>query len=128
MPAKGDAILIPSGASGQHLFVVLNDPKRFEGYGNVDHCVLVNFSSIDQDIPHDTTCVFQPGQHPFLISPSYVYYRGVRLDSAAHLDRCIQSGGFILRPPPFSAGQVEVVKQGLYNSPRVSRAFKGLVI
>ena len=128
MVVAGDAILIPSGPHGNHLFIVLNDPKPLPDHGVADHCVLVNVSTIDPLIPHDPTLVFQPGDHPFITNPSYVYYRGARVDRADHIDACIIKGTFIMRPPPFTPKQVADIKQGLLNSPRANRELKLLPI
>ena len=128
MVSAGDAILIPSGPNGHHLFIVLNNPKPLPGYGTADHCVLVNISTIDPSMPYDSTLVLQPGDHPFINSPSYCYFRGARVDRASHLDECIGIGKFIMRPPPFTPQQVSAIKQGLLNSPKVSREFKRLPI
>lgn len=128
MPAIGDAILIPSGPQGHHLFIILNDPKPIPGYGTADHCVMVNVSTIDPALPHDGTCVLASGSHPFIVAHSYVYYKGVRVDRADHIDNCVTRGSFINRPPPFPLHIVTTVKQGLAVSPRVSRAFKTLLI
>lgn len=128
MPVCGDALFIPSGPQGNHLFIVLNDPQPLPGYGAADHCVMVNLSSIEADIPYDATCVLQPGQHPFIVRPSYVYYRGTRIERANHIRNCIQTGIFTRRPPPFAPDLVAVIKHGLNASPKVARAFKGLPI
>ncbi|MEN9868974.1 MAG: hypothetical protein RL748_4564 [Pseudomonadota bacterium] len=85
MLTAGDALLIPSGPQGSHLFIVLNDPKPLPGYGNGDHCVLANISSIKPHIAHDETCLVQVGTHPFVTQPSFVYYRGIRVEAAKHL-------------------------------------------
>lgn len=53
MIQAGDALLIPSGPQGHHLFIVLNAPGVLPGYGAIEHCVLANISSIKPGIPHD---------------------------------------------------------------------------
>jgi hypothetical protein len=128
MVAAGDAIFIPSGPQGNHLFIILNDPKPLPGYGVADQCVLVNLSTIDPLMPYDSTHVLQPGAHPFITNPSYVYYRGARVDRASHLVDCINKGTFIIRPPPFTPQQVAAIKQGLFTSPKVNRELKRLPI
>jgi hypothetical protein len=50
-PSAGSTLLIPSGA-GKHLFVVLNDPVVLQGYGQQGCVVLVNISTVRQEIPY----------------------------------------------------------------------------
>ncbi len=125
MPAAGDAILIPSGPA-RHLFIVLNDPMPILGYGARDHCVLVNISSIRSHVPHDPTCVLMPDVHPFIQQPSYVYYQDVRVEPAQHIDACLASGYFILRPPAVDLAFVEAIKAGFQTSRKIKRVFKNL--
>lgn len=124
MIAAGDALLIPSGPQGHHLFIVLNAPGLLPGYGAIEHCVLANISSIKPGIPHDPSCLVAPGMHPFVTSPSFIYYRGIRVETAAHLRRCIESGVFSLRPPPFAPAFVEQIKAGFHTSRTINRGFR----
>jgi hypothetical protein len=125
--SAGDALLIPSGPQGSHLFIVLNDPARLPGYGNAEHCVLANISSIKPNIAHDQTCLVAVGMHPFVTQPSFVYYRGIRVESIAHLQKCLDSGVFGLRPPPFPLLFVREIIAGLDVSRTVNRGFRGLL-
>jgi hypothetical protein len=51
-----------------HLFVVVTEEDDSGMH------VLVNVSSIDQDIPHDDTCIINVGDHDFIKQPSYAAY------------------------------------------------------
>ena len=62
-PSAGATLLIPSGA-GKHLFVVLNHPVPFAGYGSQPCVVLVNVSTVREHIPQDATCTLPAGCHP----------------------------------------------------------------
>jgi hypothetical protein len=64
---KGQTFLIPSGPD-LHLFIVVTEEDD-----NGMH-ILVSITSIDPDIPHDKTCVFDGGEHEFITHPSYAAY------------------------------------------------------
>lgn len=123
----GDAVLITSGP-GMHIFVVINNPGPLPTYGDANQCILVSFSTIQEEIPHDGTCVIEPGVHPFITNNSYAVYRDTRIYREDALCRGINNGTFIRRPPPFSLEVVESLKAGLRTSPRVKREFKHLDI
>ena len=114
---------MPSGPDGNHLFVVLNDPKVFDGYGARAHVVLVCVSSIRDGISHDTTCELEPGCHAFVKRPSYVVYRRSRIEAAKHLEKLVEQGVF--KPhSPVSAALLHRLKRGLRASSFTSREFK----
>ncbi len=123
----GATLLMPSGADGDHLYVVLNDPKAFPGYGSQPCVVLVNVSTLRQGMGHDRTCVLDAGCHPFVKQDSYVVYRSARVERAAHVQRLVQQGLF--KPhTPIDDGLLAVVKIGLRSSPFTTREFKSLSI
>ena len=93
-PMAGATRLIPSGADGDHLYVVLNDPKPFPGYGSHPCVVLVNVSTVRQGGKHDDTCVLGAGCHPFVKQDSYVVYRSARIERVQHVQRLVQQGLF----------------------------------
>src|SRR5689334_21602470 len=107
---------MPSGREGDHLFVVLNNPAAFEGYGGRPHVVLVNFSTVRPGIFHDKTCVLEAGCHPFVKAESYAVYKRARIEPAKHLEQRVQEGLFkphIAMP----AAQLAVIKAGIKSSP-----------
>ena len=125
---QGATLLMPSGPDGDHLFVVLNDPKAFPGYGANPHVLLVNLSTVPRaGVHHDSTCVLQPGCHPFVTAASYVVYKSARVESEPHVLGLVGQG--IFRPhQPMPAGIVARIKAGLATSPFTKREFKGLPI
>lgn len=124
-PRAGDTLLMPSGSQGSHLFVLLNDPKTFPGYGSREHVVLVNLSTVQAHTPYDTTCVLQPGSHAFVKQTSFVYYRGVRIEPVDHLVKLVQQGYF--QPhDPMPAAEFATILAGLVASPFTKREFKQL--
>lgn len=124
---QGATLLMPSGPDGDHLFVVLNDPKVFPNYGSNPQVLLVNLSTVRQGVHFDATCLLQPGCHPFVKVESYVVYRSARFEPEAHLLALVQKGLF--RPQdPMSAAIVGAIRSGLIASPFTKREFKGLPI
>ena len=123
----GATLLMPSGADGDHLYVVLTEPKLFPGYGSQPCVVLVNVSSVRQGTRHDHTCILDAGCHPFVKQDSYVVYRSARIERASHVQRLVRQGLF--KPHiPFDEGLLAVVKVGLRSSPFTTREFKNLPI
>ena len=126
-PSAGATLLIPSGPTGNHLFVVLCDPTRLPGYGPRPCVVLVSVSSVRQGLPHDPTCVLQPGCHPFVQNPSYVRYRDARIDRADDLVERVAQRVFVPHDPMPQA-QFASIRAGLRVSPFVKREIKLLPI
>jgi len=122
----GATLLIPSGPRGEnHLFVLLNDPKVFAGYGGRPCVVLVNLSTAREGGELDDTCLLEPGSHPFVRQKSFVLYRAARLEPKAHLDQLVKQG-FFKPHQPLDPGILAVVKAGLMTSPFTKREFKQL--
>jgi hypothetical protein len=125
-PSAGATVLIPSGA-GKHLFVVLNDPLPLPGYGSRPCVVLVNVSTVRNDIPYDTICTLPAGSHPFIVATSYARYQDARLYRADELAARVAQGLFSLHQP-LAREWLDAVKAGLKASPRTKREFKALSI
>jgi hypothetical protein len=103
-PARKATLLIPSGSTN-HLHFICCDPVYYPN--KVKDCVLlVNISTIDVLLAHDPTCILQPGDHPFIRHPSYVYYRKADIFGADSISRSVAEGDFIIHQPceeePFS--------------------------
>jgi hypothetical protein len=125
-PSAGATLLIPSGA-GKHLFVVLNQPMSFPGYGSQPCVVLVNVSSVRKDIPYDPTCTLPAACHPFVVQESYVRYQDARIYRSDELAARVAQGLFSLHQP-MAQEWLEAIRAGLRSSPRTKREFKTLPI
>lgn len=125
---QGATLLMPSGPGGDHLFVVLNDPKAFPGYGANAQVLLVNLSTVPRaGVHYDPTCVLQPGCHPFVTAASYIVYKSARVESEVHMAGMVGQG--IFRPhQPMPEGIVATIRAGLTTSPFTKREFKALPI
>lgn len=125
LPSAGGTLLIPSGPTGDHLFVVLSEPAFVDGYGPREQVLLVSFSSIRDGIAHDVACQVANGDHPFIRRPSYAVYRDVRLYPVAELRSRVSEGLF--RPyAPVSSMLLNRLRAGLKSSLFTTRAFKSL--
>ena len=121
----GATLLVPSGPQGQHLFVVLNDPQAFEGYGNVVCVVMVPLDSVKSGVHHDATCAFTIGEHPFVTRPTFVNFSYARIEQARHLEEMVASGQFRANARIDNL-LLARIKQGLLDSPFTKREFKRL--
>lgn len=70
-----------------HLWAIISDPAM-----DPDNVVHVNFTSLDgssfaNDPYNDPACVIAPGEHPFIVNHSCVYYAGAQSSSIAALER-----------------------------------------
>ena len=114
---------MPSGNEGDHLYIALNDPRLFEGYGRQPCVVLVNLSSVREGVPFDETCVLEPDEHPFVRQRSFVFYRNARIEPESHILQLTQQGLF--KPhEPMAAEVFQRIKAGLFVSPHTKREFK----
>ena len=123
----GATLLMPSGNEGDHLYIVLNDPCRFEDRGSNLWVLLVNLSSVREGVPYDDTCLLEPGEHPFVRHRSFVFYRNARIGPESHVLQLTQNGLF--KPnDPTPTEIFQRIKSGLYNSPHTKREFKRMVL
>lgn len=62
---KGESMLIPSGPDAKmHLFAILLDPIKIDGYGSQPQVLLTSVVSIKPGIILDDSCILRPGDHP----------------------------------------------------------------
>lgn len=122
----GATVLIPSGPRGEnHLFIVLNDPKPFAGYGGAACVVLVNVTTLREGAERDDTCVLEAGCHPFVKQRSFVLYRSARLEPQSRVEKLVKQG-FFKPHHPVDEALLGQVRAGLKTSPFTKREFKGL--
>jgi len=121
--SAGGTLLIPSGAQGNHLFVILNDPTDFDGYAK-QSCVSVSLCSIRKG-PYDATRIAKARAHAFLTQDSYVAYRHARIDAAEDLTRLVKNLSFVPLEP-VSSELLNQIRDGLYVSPQTPNYIKEL--
>lgn len=82
-----------------HLHIVLKAGCAVPNCGKLPHAVYVNITTIrPPPTYHDPTCVLQPGEHPFVIAPSYVFYKQICSEDEAHLNNTVSSSGLARDP------------------------------
>ena len=83
-------LLIPTGPV-RHLHIVMNDPV-FSPEHNDERVLVVNISSVIEGRFYDSTCVLQAGCHPFVLHPSYVYYKEAVVSSVPLISQRMEMG------------------------------------
>ena len=128
IPTAGQTFLVPSGTSGNHLFVILNNPDDFSdyGYGKQLCIVSVNFTTLHLNNPHDNACIVNAGEHPFISRDSYVRYRDARLDPVEHVKKMVNSGTWSLQEPA-SVQLLQKLRLGLQASKFAQRDYKKML-
>lgn len=90
----GSSLLIETGPA-LHLHIVCSDPDDFYSFPPAS-CLVVNVSSV---VPKcDMTCVLRPGEHPFLINDSFVYFRKASLMQASSLEHYVHQDVYKEQP------------------------------
>lgn len=89
-PKRGTTLLIPSGPTGNHLFVVVSEEMSGE-------YLLVSVSTIKEGRFYDPTCEIEAGVHEFVRDRSYAYFRDARIITARHLIAMEQKGVFFAK-------------------------------
>ncbi len=59
----------------------------FDDCGRVPQVLMVSATTIRDDIPYDSACALDKGDHPFIQHASYIAYRQIRMDSVAHVEQ-----------------------------------------
>ena len=93
---RRSTIIIPgtgglSNPDGAHLNVILTNTCD---QGNN---LLVPICSVRDKRPHDKTCLLGKGDHDFIRHSSYVFYAGMRIYPADHIEKKLQDRYFRLR-------------------------------
>lgn len=82
----GDAFLMAQPrVPTRHLWIVLTEPSS-----DADQMVIVNVTSLRKGA--DTTVVLQPGDHPFIVKPSVIYYAGARVVHVKNVEKGFAAG------------------------------------
>lgn len=115
----GTTILIPSGPSGDHLFVSVFEVKEIAGKKKI---LLAPIET--QFAKCETTCTLVAGEHPFVRHDSFIGYKHCRIEDHAHVVACIKNGIFKIKYPPVSSDLLSRIQDGYLQSNRVPRYIK----
>jgi hypothetical protein len=117
-PSKGCSLLIPSGTTSnpnnKHLFVVLTNPC--EGGFHL----LASVSSVKPNRSHDSTCLLEAEEHPFIQHQSYVLYAKAQQLGHAGIVKCVKTGLYVPKEP-FGRTLLDRISAGLAASPMTPR-------
>lgn len=129
-PVRRATLLIPSGPAHdldrKHLFIILTDPVADPLNENKDSVLLTSLSTLDAALPHDSTCILHPCDHPFVTRDSYVSYHTSRIQEAEKIIRGVASGVLIAKEP-MDSGIVDRICDGLdsHQTPeKIKRFFR----
>ena len=116
MCEKYQTFLVPTGPEN-HLYIVVTHEDD-----NGMH-ILINVSSIDPDIPYDTTCCLEAGVHRFIRHPSYVAYKFAIQRHKNFVDQQVQNGAY--RPHDNASGElVTKICEGIKKSNFTKRGIR----
>jgi hypothetical protein len=125
--APGSTLLVPSGPSGNHLFVIALGPALLPCRGTRPHVVMVSATTLTKGLHYDPACVLNPGDHPFIHRTSYISYRHARVDPAADVESKILSG-YCTPHVPCQKQLLDRIVAGARLSRLISREFKQLFL
>jgi hypothetical protein len=123
--APGSSLLIPSGPTGLHLFVLTLGPAVLPNYGNDPKVLLVGASTVREGVPYDTACVLNDGEHSFIKHPSYIAYRYARLESVSHVNKMIETSTWHTHEE-CSVDLLKKIQSGIHISKYISREFRSI--
>lgn len=123
MASIGDSFFILSGPK-DHLHFIVWGPGLVPFKGAGDQFILASISSI---VPqHDPACEVQRGEHPFVVRPSYVFYRAIKAITPASLGVMVQNGYWV-PDAPASPQLVAKIRAGFCTSKTVDRRFRPVI-
>ncbi len=121
-PKAGDCLLIDSGPTGKHLFVLILNGK----IDNQIQAILVPVCTVRDSARIDETCLLQEGDHPFIAHDSFIEYRNSRIERIDHLLKGVKERVFIPHQPA-SKELLSKIKSGLMISKQVKRHIKDIL-
>jgi len=120
-PIEGNALSMPSGPQGDHLFVISGGPYRKQCYPGAQY-ILVPLCTVS-GTRYDTACLIQPGEHRFVTRLTYVLYSSASIRSESDLCAGINNGIFRLDEDVTELLLLRI-QDGLRNSKHVARFIK----
>lgn len=122
--AAGDTFL-PKDARNlpAHLWIVVTDPE-----GVPPSVLLVNLSSYVDDGRRaiDATCLLEPGDHPFVVHTSFVYFEKARVSETSQLERALDLGA--MHPhTPIGEALLGRIRKGFLRSPDAKPRHQAMV-
>ncbi|MHC5055762.1 MAG: hypothetical protein ACYTKD_13715 [Planctomycetota bacterium] len=103
-----------------HLFFVLSDPSV-----DREHVLVVPVMAWDADYK-ESTCLVDPGEHPFIKHTSYVNYGCAELAPADLIEERLVSGEFRTREPA-SPELLEKIRRGAEQSDFLELGYRDIL-
>lgn len=120
-PEIGCTLHIPSGPTGNHLFVILFGPMSNESYGLEQQFLLVPLCTATSR--SEPSCIVRLGEHPFVKHKSYIDYAVAEIRSESSLKQSIISGAFQFSDKT-SSELLEKIRSGFSQSKAIKRHIK----
>lgn len=126
VPVRGSTLLFRAGPGDLHLHICLTAP--FDALAEPPQQVLmVSATTIYGIRGEDLTCLLKPGDHPFLVVPSYIAYSHWRCVTVSALNRA-EGLGMAKAKEPMDAAVLKRIRDGLFTSQRAPRAARNFVL
>lgn len=130
--ARRATLLIPSGPnhdpSRNHLHIVLNDP--YPDHTHLPKVLVVSVTGIPNTNLYDPSCSLFPGEHPFVVKPSYVIYKFSKLMDPGVLDAKVRAKEYAAKPlvnEKLYAHIVTGLRDSLQTEPRLLKFFEAAI-
>lgn len=113
----GDTFVFRSGEDGHHLWVVVSDPLL-----NSNDVLILNLTTVRGVALDDLSCVFHPGEHPWIVNQSYIAYDCAQTKTSVYLDR-LENGTTVKMNQPFSPQLLQRIYHGAANTMNLEIGF-----
>lgn len=115
---RGGTVLAYTGST-PHLHIVCSDPAFYPEIGGIG-VLVVNISSVKEDLAYDCTCVLHAGAHPFVVHDSYVVYAKAVVWKLESIEKRIENGE-VVSQSNLAEPYISNVISGFFKSPFVVR-------
>ena len=105
----------------RHLFFVISDPDTFPN----DPILIVNCTSSQYRC--DSTCILIPGEHPFIRTESWVYYKEANLADPAMFQQAL-SNALLMPNQSLSVELLDRIRNGAIRSDNTPEVCKELLL
>lgn len=118
VPVKCGTFLFRAGPGDLHLHICLTDP--FDAPNEIPQQILiVSATTVRGYRGEDCTCVLQPGDHDFIIVPTYIAYSRWRYLTTEEIQEA-ESQGLAKEKAALAQPVFDRVRNGIFQSSRVA--------
>jgi hypothetical protein len=116
---RGRVGWIPSGPK-DHPCVFITEPFEDENNNGELSVMIVTITSVKDEKAKDMTCLLYPGDHEYIVHPSWVYYEKTQIKTCADVDKDIKGGKIKISTDPMREEALMAVYAGIGKSPYIS--------